>query len=48
VDVERVASKDLTTMWRWWSAAKPTVETDTVRALHPNALTVPEWLRRQG
>ena len=45
---ERVASKDLTTMWRWWADAKPTVDTDTVRALHPAALTVPEWLRRQA
>ena len=44
---ERVASKDLTSMWRWWAEAKPTVDTDTVRALHPAALTVPEWLRRQ-
>jgi uncharacterized protein YbjT (DUF2867 family) len=44
---ERVASKDLTTMWRWWSEEKPTAETDTVRELHPEALTVADFLRRR-
>ena len=45
---QRVAGADLPTMWRWWAQAKPAAETDTVRALHPAALTVPEWLRRQA
>lgn len=44
---ERVASPDLTTMWRWWAASMPPAETRTLRAIHPRALTVPEWLERQ-
>jgi uncharacterized protein YbjT (DUF2867 family) len=41
---ERVASPDLTTMWRWWARSRPEAETRTLRAIHPDALTVPEWL----
>ncbi len=41
---ERVASKDLTTMWRWWAAAKPQADTDSLREIHPDALTVRRWL----
>jgi uncharacterized protein YbjT (DUF2867 family) len=43
----RVASSELTTMWRWWAAARPKAETDTLRAIHPNAMTVHDWLQRQ-
>ncbi len=44
---ERVAGTDLTTMWRWWAASKPDAETDTLREIHPDALTVREWLERR-
>ena len=44
---ERVASPDLTTMWRWWHDAKPETDTRTLREIHPGALTVGEWLERR-
>ena len=44
---KRVAGSDLTTMWRWWAAAQPRAETDTLRAIYPDALTVEEWRQRQ-
>lgn len=44
---KRVAGSDLPTMWRWWAAARPEAETDTLRAIHPDALTVPDWLQRR-
>ena len=43
---ERVASRELTAMWRWLAQSPPAGDSDTLRALHPDALTVPEWLRR--
>ena len=43
---ERVASRDLTTMWRWWQSAKPETETRTLREICPDALTVHQWLER--
>lgn len=44
---ERVASRDLTRMWRWWHGAQPHVDTGTLREIWPDALTVREWLERQ-
>ena len=45
---ERVASRDLTTMWRWWGRAQPASETHTMRDIHPGAVTVREWLARRS
>ena len=44
---ERVAGRDLTTMWNWWREARPQTDTSTMRELWPGALTVREWLERQ-
>lgn len=44
---ERVAGRDLTTMWRWWHGAQPHVDSSTLRAICPDALTVREWLERR-
>ena len=44
---ERVAGRDLTTMWRWWRDAQPEAETRTLREVHPGALTVREFLERR-
>ena len=44
----RVASRDLTTMWRWLGASPPAGNSDTLRAIRPAALTVREWLRRKS
>jgi len=44
----RVASRDLTTMWRWLGASPPPGDSDTLRAIRPEALTVREWLRRRS
>jgi uncharacterized protein YbjT (DUF2867 family) len=43
---ERVASKDLTTMWRWLRTGPVPLDTAPTRDIHPDALTVPEWLRQ--
>ena len=42
---ERVASRELTAMWRWLAGAPPAGDPATLRALHPEALTVAAWLR---
>ena len=44
---ERVAGHDLTTMWNWWREARPQSETQTLRNIWPEALTVRAWLERQ-
>lgn len=43
----RVASRDLVTMWRWLGASEPAGNSDTLRAIRPEALTVREWLQRR-
>jgi uncharacterized protein YbjT (DUF2867 family) len=43
---ERVAGDDLTTMWRWVRRTPLAFDTSVTRAIHPDALTVREWLRR--
>ena len=44
---ERVASPDLTAMWRWWRRAQPASDTRTMREIHPGAMTVRQWLERR-
>ena len=44
---DRVADRDLTRMWRWLAANPPRADTDVLRALVPDALSVAEWLRRR-
>lgn len=44
---ERLAGDDLTTMWRWVRRTPISFDTGPTRELHPQALTVREWLRRQ-
>lgn len=44
---ERVADRDLTTMWRWWREARPQTDTRPLREICPGALTVREWLERE-
>ncbi len=44
---ERLAGDDLTTMWRWVRRTPISFDTGPTRDLHPQALTVREWLRRQ-
>lgn len=39
--------RDLTTMWRWLRNADIDFETAPVRAIHPQALTVRDWLSKQ-
>ena len=43
---ERVAGKDLTTMWRWLRTGAVPLDTAQTREIHPHALTVREWLGR--
>ena len=43
---ERVASKDLTTMWRWLRTGSVPLDTAETFEIHPNAVTVREWLNR--
>lgn len=45
---ERVAARELTAMWRRLAASPPPGDPATLRALHPDALTVAEWLRRRA
>lgn len=40
------AGQDLTTMWRWLRTASIDFETATARAIHPQALTVRDWLSK--
>jgi uncharacterized protein YbjT (DUF2867 family) len=44
---ERFAGTDETTMWRWLGANKVDFDTGPTLALHPEALTVREWLGRK-
>jgi hypothetical protein len=39
--------RDLTTMWRWLRTGAVDLDTSGTRALHPNALTVRDWLRKR-
>jgi uncharacterized protein YbjT (DUF2867 family) len=41
---ERVASADLTTMWRWLRTGDVPLDTVETRDVHPQALTVRDWL----
>lgn len=43
----RVASRDLVTMWRWLGASEPAGNSDTLRAIRPESLTVRDWLQRR-
>lgn len=43
---ERVAGKDLTTMWRWLRTGPVPLDTAPTRELHPHAFTVREWLEQ--
>jgi uncharacterized protein YbjT (DUF2867 family) len=38
---------DLTTMWRWLRTATFDMDVETTRAIHPDALSVEAWLRKQ-
>ena len=44
---ERFAGTDETTMWRWLGANEVDFDTGPTLALHPEALTVREWLQRK-
>lgn len=39
--------KDLSTMWRWLRTAIFDVDPETTRTIHPDALSVEAWLRKQ-
>lgn len=39
--------QDLSAMWRWLRTASIEINPDTTRAIHPDALTVKDWLRQQ-
>lgn len=43
---ERVASADLTTMWRWLRTGDVPLDTAQTRDVHPEALTMREWLEQ--
>ena len=43
----RVASRDLVTMWRWLGDSEPAGNSDTLRAIRPESLTVRDWLQRR-
>ena len=45
---ERFVGTDLTTMWRWLRTAEFELSTEPTRAILPEALTVRDWLTRQG
>jgi uncharacterized protein YbjT (DUF2867 family) len=45
---ERFGGKDLATMWRWLRTGSVPLETGPARTLHPQALTVREWIRQTG
>jgi uncharacterized protein YbjT (DUF2867 family) len=44
---ERFVGTDETTMWRWLRANDIDLDTAPTLAIHPNALTVREWLERK-
>jgi uncharacterized protein YbjT (DUF2867 family) len=39
--------KDLSTMWRWLHTATIEMDLETTRTIHPGALSVEAWLRKQ-
>jgi uncharacterized protein YbjT (DUF2867 family) len=39
--------KDLTAMWRWLGTAIIDFDTETTRAIHPDALSIEAWLRQR-
>ena len=45
---ERLVGTDLTTMWRWLRTGRYPLETRPTREIHPDALTVREWLQRRA
>jgi uncharacterized protein YbjT (DUF2867 family) len=45
---ERMAGKDLTTMWRWLRTGRFPLLTDQTRDILPGALTVRAWAERQA
>ena len=44
---ERFVGTDETTMWRWLRANEIDLDTAPTLAIHPEALTVREWLKRK-
>jgi hypothetical protein len=46
--LERFVGSDIPTMWRWLRTADIEFDMATARAVHPDALTVREWLERRG
>jgi hypothetical protein len=44
---ERMAGKDLTTMWRWLRTGRFDLATEPTREILPSARTVPEWIAEQ-
>jgi hypothetical protein len=44
---ERFAGTDETTMWRWLGTNQVDFDTGPTLAIHPEALTVREWLVRK-
>jgi uncharacterized protein YbjT (DUF2867 family) len=40
--------KDLGIMWRWLRTASFDLDTETTRTIHPDALTVRAWLKKQN
>ena len=44
---ERFVGTDETTMWRWLRANEIDLDPAPTLAIHPEALTVREWLRRK-
>jgi uncharacterized protein YbjT (DUF2867 family) len=44
---ERFVGPDLITMWRWLSTNEIDLDPQPTRAIHPQAMTVDAWLRRQ-
>jgi hypothetical protein len=44
---ERFVGTDETTMWRWLRANEIDLDREPTLAIHPEALTVREWLRQK-
>jgi uncharacterized protein YbjT (DUF2867 family) len=44
---ERFVGKDITTMWRWLRSGELDLDTSTTKSIHPEAMTVRQWLTRQ-
>jgi uncharacterized protein YbjT (DUF2867 family) len=45
---DRFTRGDVTAIWRWVKTGTYEVDTAPTRAIHPTALTVKEWLMKQG